>query len=711
MSMNRRYEGSFYSTRGTLYTIQIWQEGFDGQATEIAFSASPLEIEWQETDKIEPVQSSRATLQLYSDSDRQFVDLYTIEVGTIRMDVLREGNLYWSGTLDPELYEEPFAFKNGYNVSLTFSDMAILERLNWIGTGFRSLREVITQTLWKSGINYNGIDEQISIQHYTYDGQTLLDNVSVQTQNFFDEDGEPMTLREVLDDTLQPFALRLIQKNGKVMIYDLNKVADTANEAPDTLVPELIRWESNDSVLSVDKVYNNITLSYSPYEKVELLTAEIDRDSISDTGATQPTTYLGWNASYEEVGFKTYFSKNGKGMEINPNAYYYKIKPQYSGSEESGVMWRLVNHNSPTGGEYEYGNAISRTTGEMLLKVPYKAFIGNCGYFAKQGHLLRLNLQLLYDPRINPFEQASDNNNEKQYDRLKKWANFAYIPFCLTLCDEAGKALYHWENREVKESKSFISTNKRGWKPGIGSWGDAWLCWYDDDRKDATGLGGWQSNKQIVGYTTSGLPQRYNHMDKGEYIELPPVPGWLQLEIGTGIEVYNDNGKNWEVKNEVYKECRWFFLKDPKLVLTDPIGKAVGSDDVQLRAWLNRNAKESLELSTVFGTLAPNKPTALGLLYNTKDKQVIGDFWRNGKSDKLERLLIGTIYSNYATRHNKLSGTAALLPTFGIYCDDNESGCYLLTSERQRLIEDESEITMVQIEPDNYEGIKYDETV
>ena len=119
MSMNLRYEGGFYSYSDVLYDVKIYQEGYSGAVTDVDFTDTPLTIEWQETDKLEPVQSSSAKLQLYSDSDRQFVDLYTVKAGSVRLDVYREGNLYWSGTLDPELYEEPFAYKTDYGVDLT----------------------------------------------------------------------------------------------------------------------------------------------------------------------------------------------------------------------------------------------------------------------------------------------------------------------------------------------------------------------------------------------------------------------------------------------------------------------------------------------------------------------------------------------------------------------------------------------------------------
>ena len=87
MSMGLRYKGGFHSLNQVLYEIEIYQEGYSGQVSDIAFCEDPLEIEWPETDKLEPVQSSNATLQLYSDNDRQFIDLYTIKAGSIRMDV------------------------------------------------------------------------------------------------------------------------------------------------------------------------------------------------------------------------------------------------------------------------------------------------------------------------------------------------------------------------------------------------------------------------------------------------------------------------------------------------------------------------------------------------------------------------------------------------------------------------------------------------
>ncbi len=219
MSMNVVYRGGFYSVGGTLHEVEILKEGFSGSATEVAFGEDPLRIEWAEVDKLEPVMSSSARLQLFSDSDRQFVGLYTVEAGSVRMDVKRNGVLYWSGTLDTELYEEPYAYRDGYTVEVTFSDFAILDRLSYDESGFVTLRGLINGILGKSGVAYDRLIAYISTSPYLYNvvdetSGSILDTVSVRADNYYDEDGEAMTLREVLDETLKPLSLRLVQKGG-----------------------------------------------------------------------------------------------------------------------------------------------------------------------------------------------------------------------------------------------------------------------------------------------------------------------------------------------------------------------------------------------------------------------------------------------------------------------------------------------------------------
>ena len=65
------------------------------------------------------------------------------------------------------------------------------------------------------------------------------------------------------------------------------------------------------------------------------------------------------------------------------------------------------------------------------------------------------------------------------------------------------------------------------------------------------------------------------------------------------------------------------------------------------------------------------------------------------------------MYSNYSGRNIVLSGTTVILPSFSTYTDKNEAGNYILLAETQDLINDTSEIKMVQFSADNYEGVEF----
>lgn len=703
--MNLRYSGSFYSRRQILYTVQILQYNYSGAVEEIAFCDVPLDIEWPSVDKFEPVQSSRATLQLYSDTDRRFVDLYNVRAGSVRMDVLRNGELYWSGTLDPELYEEPFSYKENYGVTLTFSDLAILDRLTWSKSDFVTVREILDEIIEQSGIKINNDKEVEWLVEYistkaVADGQVLPDNlltgVSVVADNFYDEDGEPMTLREVLDETLRPFALRLVQKNGKIVVYDLNCIHTE-------LSPATVNWQGNDAVLGVDKIFNNVKLTFSPYEKTTLLSGVVDPDSVTEEKKFR--TWLHSAASDAEVGFDTILSKEGKGLKIGNEASFYRINPVYSGSTEAGIAWTVragMAAGNPTKHQL---NIPTSNFGSMLFHVPSEAFIAKG---SNPKFRLKLTMQLLFDPRYNPFEPASKVNDAGNWDEQKDWANFAYVPFILSLRNKSG-TLYHWENKQIKDSRSFDRKGLCGWVEGPAKWDDAWMCWYEGNRKNESGLGGWQGNKQIIGYYRGDhLPTLFNRMDKGEYIDLPPIGGWLELQVGTGVEAfdyYKDD--DWVMKTKLYEQCCWILYKEPKLELVNEYGKGIETRDVEHSAWINQNAKEELKIDTILGTLKNPSSTALGQLFLTSGKSVINEFSRAGITDQIERLLIGSVYSNYAARHHTLAGTVDLLPAFGTYTDASLPGNYLLLGEIQHLREDESEIIMAQFGADKYEGMKF----
>ena len=703
------YYREFQSQDEVRYRIEILSPDSSFVAKEVQLSAdSPLTIEWQETEKMEPVQGSRLELKLLSESDREFIGLYQVSLGAVRCDLYREGALYWSGTLDTEFYEEPYATPDGYEVALTFSDFAILERKEWSKTGLMTMWEVLKTCIDATGINRIAINALNISTKISYYADCDMSKLWLTCDNFYDEDGEALPIQKVLDGVLRPFGLRIIQKGGYIKVYDLN--------AASGYTAEDISWKSSDQILGVDKTYNDVTVSFSPYADATILDGTIDYDDI-ETG----NGILYYTDNDREIeGFRI-ATKSDDGTQkivLSNGAVFFRITAEYSGSDQAGVAWQFKGENSSYYHTYMVGNStqvfgkvytngkVYNGTGTDANSCIIKAsagFLSDIGNYYRSRYQLRIDLSLLADVRYNPFEGSNVDNEEGNWDRLQNWSNFAYIPVMLRLKDSAGNVLYHYENDAVMQSNSY-KQDGAGWVEGDGKWGCMWLAYYDwSDRKSSSGLGGWQQNKQIIGYDRGGLPALWEKRGNGEFIPLPPVGGWLELCIGKGLHQFDYEREEKDIQSKM----RWLLYKDPKITVVKHNGRDVELEDIEDVAWINAEAKDNLDIDTIIGT--PGKgyvPSSRGLIMN-ENGTAYSTFYRAGVADRLERLLIGTAYSQYAGRKTALSGTAQLIPSRITMTDASTKGMFLIVHETQNIYEGTSEVKMVEISPDNYSGVEY----
>ena len=707
MSYGVRYTGRFWSVRGgDRYDIEILEDGYTGDPEEVTLTADPLVIEWQEEDLIEPVLSGAATLELLSDSDRRFVDLYTIDVGRIRLDVYLNGSIYWSGALDPELYEEPYSYESGYAVSLTFSDFAILDRLSYDRSGFITLGGIIEACAGLACLNYGSIVERISTGTTITTSGDITSAVSFLSDNFYDEDGEAYTWREVLDETLKVFSLRMRQRDGNIYVYDLNAMAGET--------PMAVSWLGTDATYSVDKVYNNVSVKFSPYHHNDMLDDSVDYDSV--TGGSEYTVRVE-QATGSLTGFTVRVTGTGEGMDINADddlpPKYFAVSPVYSGEEEAGVAYTIkIDHTGNSGDNYtSYVNeaiADMPDSGVMMIRgtsMPYLSWSSSI-----VGYKLRVRAYMMADVRYNPYE---DDNETGDQERMKNWCNFAYVPFRLILRDDDGNALYHYENKGVKAQSGdgAYSHTPAKWVSGEGEWGDAYLAYYSvTDRKSDTGLMDWAYNKQCIGYYRDTLPSIFEKRDDGEFIDIPAYSGRLDLQIGKGLMTYDyKSSTEWQTKDDIYWRIRWLLFKSIGITVVDKNNQEIDEEDVELKAWVNEGAKDSLDIDTIVGCLESPSPSAVGQIFATDGHGVISKFYRAGVGDRIEKLMIGSIYTRYASRHLVLYGTAAVIHDFGIFTDANEPYGFEPLSEKQDLRAGTSYIKMAAFDADSYEGIEYEE--
>ena len=355
MAMGLRYMGEFLSRKGVVWRVEILQDNYSGNVGQLTFEADEaLVINWKHTDKEEVICGSEATLKIESPGDRTYEDLYTIEVGKIRMDVYRNNSLYWSGTLDPEFYEEPYEKARYYVVTLTFSDFGILDRLKYNLSGMQTLEAILLDAIDRSKVCASLLANSYCTTYFAgTDTKATLSALSMRSENFYDEDAEPSTLKEVVTGILQPLAMKMIQRNGHIYIFDLNGLYTLAQS-------RAIVWDGDSQTMGVDKVANNVKVNFSPYSSAELINGELEYGGeysvemvnlVADPGKSYYSYYPDYNPDWvngtwgnDAVNFTIFISSQGSGLAyLNPLARYCHILPLVGGpSECDGIAWSLL---------------------------------------------------------------------------------------------------------------------------------------------------------------------------------------------------------------------------------------------------------------------------------------------------------------------------------------------------------------------------------
>lgn len=749
MSKQLRYTSEFLSRAGVTWRVEILQEASApfGSVGQLTFEAEEaLVIDWKHTDKEAVICGSEATLKLESPGDRTYEDLYTIEVGRIRMDVYRENALYWSGALDPEFYEEPYEAYNHYVVTLTFSDFGILDRLKYNLSGMQTLQAILLDALTRSTINYGGLDANTYCTTYFPDGgKANPAALAVRSENFYDEDAEPSTLKEVVEGILQPLALKMIQRNGQVYVFDLNGLHTAARRA--------ITWDGDSQTMGVDKVANNVKVNFSPYSSAELLNGELEYGGeysvemvnlVADPGKSYYSYYpdyseehrQGGNWDYNLINFTIFISSQGKGLAyLNPSARYCHILPLVGGpSETTGIAWAFHSggHGGlDTGWPKRILNTVTMERSTVVMKT-HRVFLPALSSEGQKSYYVRLSLEMLLDARYNPFTEGNDGNEGGNYDGVKGQTGYAFVPIAVNIYDSAGNAVCHYDNSSIAKggTKGHLAYCKGSWVSGEGGFGSAYLEYYDpNDLRGSAGICGWKKNRQCIGRPGRGnvdvvLYDSFKQMADGQYMPYPTQGGYLEVTVFAGVQCFDMNEYIWPIAqtawnepkcwgpngNNWYNKVRWLLYKAPKveLVKNNLIFDAAELDDVEYSGYINKHAKEEISIDTVCGTANTTCPTARGIYCRATDSLQIQTLKRAGVTDHPEKLLIGTLYSQFAARKTTLSGEAKI-DTGGlcIYTERNQAGkVFMMSGETQDVITDTTDAQYTEFNADEYEAIE-----
>lgn len=244
-------------------------------------------------------------------------------------------------------------------------------------------------------------------------------------------------------------------------------------------------------------------------------------------------------------------------------------------------------------------NKTAKASDSVLMRTE-RVFIPKLQEKDSKDYYIRLSLEMLLDARYNPFTSDGNGYNEDDnYTGFKEWTGWAFVPIAVTLYDNEGNAVCHYDNKEIatKAALGHLAAAKGKWVEGPASFGGAWLEYYGvNDLKKSAGILGWNANRHCIGrpdnpgrfsadHVGAGkvfyLYDSFKKMADGEYIPYPTEGGYLEVTVYTGVNCYDygeglimggflgidlsfDTTDKWD-KKKLYEKVRWHLYKAPKL--------------------------------------------------------------------------------------------------------------------------------------------------
>lgn len=701
-------------------------------------------IEWKETPLHESMWGSSCTLTFNNRGFDNIADFRDLPFGAVTVKIFQGEYLYWQGVIDMESYSEPFDRADNYDITLTAIDLGALKRFKFNKpkreriTILSMLTEGFAAAGLDIGFNY---DTQLFHPAYTTGMPLGLNGFSVFGDNFYDEDGEPMTWYDAIEAVLQPLNLRLIQCSsgwGDSSFYVVSN-----SEAP-FIAPRPISWAGTGQTRSVSRAYGTVEVTFSPYGTAQALDQKAKVDDIKFAANAQSHGY-GLDVLYESdksqpLGFDLTWGWATKGYMVNLGQVYNRachglIKKKWSGSDCAFIMasryiYRKANNN-PGPQNPNNNDGIRMLTGNDRMyavddvKKYEKLFECDPVHFSYKPERLCITLEMLFDSRYNPFEDAILDNEKGSFEEQQR-IDFVAVPAIVSFYGDNGGTYYlcntpyhgvfgnHYDNCWVPSTSEIV----------------CWFAFYGEPGHGKL-LNGWIQNNQFLGYYDAASSDRriWSRRGKGEYIGGPPVAGTMTITILDGIyaqkgRVSSSSGKvtsaglpadkdtlSRHLDNlgyPIFDRFRWLCYKSVTVDILDRDSIQIEADDVVYTAELSPNRSEKQSVNLRCGSATDVSPSAKGTMY--LDGKPIERLVHHGLTASPEEILLASMARQYRVPGIALDGeieaTADGVPLFAMRTPRSDAALpghiFAITSAVQHCLLNTVDVAMTEIWPFDY---------
>lgn len=644
--MNLRYYHEFYGADDVLNRFEILTNG-SVPSMSIEASSEPFIIDYTEVKKLEPIRGSQATLNLICNQIFQFRDLHTDDMQKYQVRFYRGDALYWIGWLDSETYGEALADTPPYGVTFKASDFNVTGRLKYFDESDKRYKDIVPFITHLKRC-FNKLDlpfQKLYIGCTTTandipvsDAETALHVLYMMSDNFYDEDNEPMTCREVIESILQPFGLSMIQKDANVFIYDLNTVkqglpmkrydfASLNYEGEETINFNLgnlyeIGFMSTDSTYEFEEMINNVTITSSIYANDAQYNVKIEEDAVSDSFTPETpqsdTRYYRSSDKIENLksdGFFVIYHDRKETVLIGEVDTVRGCFVQYTPHEPITPLFRL-----------RYPGYVMRVEQpEGRRKAPY---------------YLNLKVKAYPSTTSQPLLQQKVEGVQNS-GVLKSFCN-------LYIVDENNKAVAYYNN---------TNEGNFGWNTLNGEIQQGkCILWFSNSDTSQSILDTWTTNaakdRPAVKPTDHTRALNSDLVGKGLFAR-PDANGYLVFEITNQNLLLNPVSEKEVEKSKI----KMILFDEIDISVVDEKGKSPSTDDYEFKSYVNKKVSSDYDELTLKCISANEEKAPVGkanILKKVEDHYEFQlSYSRSGQTDILERLLMCTIHSNFTTKNER----------------------------------------------------------
>lgn len=296
MSYGLIYTIPFATIDNISCVVEIEKENYSGEVTELKGGASPFTVDIADDEFLYvPIRFSTATIRIVGSDYLQ--SLFTTAYQEYRVVFKKNGIVTWIGFIKPEIYTQDYTSETFELEMECMSAMSTLEFIDYEVGGkkkeFVSLWSLLKKCIEASSANYNAV-----YLPYVYaknekeylSGSNILYEMKISEQNFFDEGGKAMKLKEVLEEVCKFLNWTCVDWKGELYFIDLDydgvyhkyNVALTEKEEVEfnSITIQNIGFAGSDHSMDILPGYNKVTIKCSNYPIPETLNFSVDYDDL-----------------------------------------------------------------------------------------------------------------------------------------------------------------------------------------------------------------------------------------------------------------------------------------------------------------------------------------------------------------------------------------------------------------------------------------------